>query len=89
MKILTGKVLRLNGRTAVVEISSKRPHPMYGKLIKRDKKYNVDTVIDSLTIGQVVRIIETRPLSKNKNFKVLEDVKKTKSVKSEANKRKK
>jgi small subunit ribosomal protein S17 len=54
--------------TAVVEISWKAPHPLYKKLLKRSKKHKVDTAGQEVQVGDVVTIIETKPISKDKHF---------------------
>lgn len=85
MKIFEGKIISLSmNNTGVVEIVRRTPHPLYKKLIKRSKKYKVDTVGLDLTVGAKVKIIETRPISKDKYFKVMEAaVKKTPVAKKE------
>lgn len=57
-------------KTAVVEVTKKTPHPMYKKLLKKSKKYKVDTGELILTQGDSVRIVETHPISKEKYFKI-------------------
>jgi small subunit ribosomal protein S17 len=57
-------------KTVVVSVSRKTPHPLYRKLIKRSKNYKVDPNGMDLIKGQQVRIIETKPISKGKYFKV-------------------
>lgn len=61
--------------TAVAEITRRKPHPLYKRLLKRSKKYKVDTGGLSLNVGDRVKISETRPISKYKYFKVLEVIK--------------
>lgn len=73
MKTLQGKVVSLKmNKTAVVEVSRKTSHPLYKKVLKRSKKYKVDTGDLTLSLGQSVKIVETRPISKDKHFKVME-----------------
>lgn len=75
-KIFEGKVVSLKmNKTVVVEVTRRKPHPLYKKLIKRSRKFLVDTNNLSLEVGQTVKIVETRPISKNKFFKVLEEKK--------------
>jgi small subunit ribosomal protein S17 len=72
MKTFEG-ILISNGmkNTSVVEVYRKTPHPLYKKLITRSKKFKVDnTGFDNLELGSSVRIVETRPISKNKYFKI-------------------
>lgn len=63
-------------KTVVVEIFRRTPHPLYGKLLTRSKKHQADSGDMTLNVGDVVRIEETRPLSKTKHFKVTEVLKK-------------
>lgn len=62
-------------KTVVVEVMSKSAHPIYKKLIKRDKRIKVDTGSLSLNLGDRVKIVETKPISKDKHFKVVEVIK--------------
>ena len=72
-KILTGKVVSIKMQnTAVVEISRRVPHPLYKKLLKKSKHFNVDTAGKTVEIGNEVRIVETKPVSKTKYFAVKE-----------------
>jgi small subunit ribosomal protein S17 len=63
-------------KTVVVEMFRKTPHPLYRKLLTRSKKVQADSGDMKLSVGDEVKIEETRPLSKTKNFRVLEVVKK-------------
>ncbi len=74
-KVLKGTVVS-NGmqKTAVVEVVEKRPHKLYKKLIKHSKKYKVDVGDASVALGDVVRIVEVKPISKDKRFKLQEIV---------------
>lgn len=73
MKIFKGKVISLKmQKTAVVEVERKFAHPLYKKIMTRSKKYKVDTGEQVLNVGDLVEIIETRPISKDKYFKVKE-----------------
>lgn len=75
-KTFEGKIVSLKMQnTAVVEITRKTPHPFYKKLMKKSKKFQADSTGLSLSLGQNVKIAETRPISKNKFFKVLEVIK--------------
>jgi len=76
MKTLNGKIVSLKmNKTAVVEITRYKRHPLYKKLLKVNTKFKADTQGKELTIGQKVKMVETRPLSKNKNFKITEVLK--------------
>jgi small subunit ribosomal protein S17 len=72
-KVLTGKVISLKMQnTAVVEVSRRVPHPLYKKLLKIGKHFNVDTAGKTVEVGAEVRIVETRPVSKTKYFALKE-----------------
>ncbi len=72
-KILTGTVVSTSMQnTVVVEVSRRTPHPMYKKLIAHSKKFKVDSAGQSVNIGDQVRIVETKPISKDKHFKLQE-----------------
>jgi small subunit ribosomal protein S17 len=61
-------------KTVVVKVTHKMRHERYGKVIERSKKYYAHDDSDTLEIGQKVRIMETRPLSKLKRWRVVEVV---------------
>ena len=76
MKTLSGKIVSLKmTKTAIVEVTRYRRHPLYRKLLKSSKRYKADKGDLELEIGNNVKIAETKPLSKNKNFKVTEVIK--------------
>ena len=75
MKIFEGTVVSVSMKGSVsVEITRRTPHPLYKKLIRRSKKFLVDSNGLNLRVGDKVRIVETRPISKNKYFKVSEKI---------------
>ncbi len=59
-------------KTRVVEITEQYKHPLYGKYVKRTTKYHVHDETNDSKQGDKVRIIETRPLSKTKRWRLLE-----------------
>ena len=61
-------------RTAVVSITNRKRHPRYGKTVAKTSKLFVHDETNDLNIGDRVRVVETRPLSKNKRWRVLERV---------------
>ncbi len=63
-------------KTIVVSVETTIQHPLYGKRVKRSKKYKVHDETNSAKMGDVVRIMETRPISKDKNWRLLEIVEK-------------
>jgi small subunit ribosomal protein S17 len=72
-KVLTGKVISVKMQnTAVVETSRRVPHPLYKKLLKVSKHFNVDTAGKTVAVGDEVRIVETKPVSKTKYFAIKE-----------------
>ncbi len=71
-KILKGVVVSDKmDKTIVVKITRFVEHPKYGKRIKKSKKYKVHDEENSKSIGDTVEIEETRPISKDKKFKVV------------------
>lgn len=70
-KKLTGKVISTNmQKTLVVEVKRVRPHPLYKKLVRRSKHFKVHNENPDIKVGDTVHIVETRPISKGKRWKV-------------------
>ncbi len=71
-KVLRGVVVsdRMQ-KTVTVLVERQFPHPLYGKVVKRSKKYLAHDPEDRYKLGDVVEIIESRPISKRKRFRVL------------------
>ena len=65
-------------KTVVVLVSDKSKHPLYKKTITTSKKYKAHDEANECGIGDTVRIVETRKLSKDKNWRVAEIVEKGK-----------
>jgi len=65
-------------KTIVVTVKSLVRHPLYGRTVKQDKKYHVHDENNEAHIGDTVEIMETRPLSKNKCWRLLRVVEKAK-----------
>jgi len=65
-------------RTAVVEVVSRVKHPLYGKIMRKNKKFHVHDPENTLNIGDLVTIMETKPLSKTKHFRLLEIIERAK-----------
>ena len=73
-KILSGTVVSDRMKdTIVVSVESYEKHPKYGKFIKRRKKFKAHDVGNTQKIGDKVRIIESRPISKDKHFKLIKN----------------
>lgn len=71
MKRLEGKVVSLKMQnTAIVEVLRTVVHPLYKKRLKRSKRYKVDTNGQEISLGETVTIVETKPISKDKHFKI-------------------
>ena len=74
-QVLVGKVVSDKmDKTVVVQVTRKIPHPVYGKILKRFKKYNSHITTVSPKIGDIVKISSTRPISKTKRWRVSEIV---------------
>ena len=74
-RVLTGTVVSDKGdKTVVVKVERKVKHPLYGKIIRRSKKYHAHDAENAFKEGEVVRIEETAPISKLKSWKVVERV---------------
>lgn len=65
-------------KTIVVAVERKEKHPMYGKFVKKTTKFVAQDDKNECGIGDTVRIMETRPLSKTKNWRLVEIVEKAK-----------
>jgi len=65
-------------KTIVVLVTMKRPHPLYKKTVTRSKKFKAHDENNECNIGDVVEIMETRPLSRDKHFRLLRIVEKAK-----------
>ena len=78
-KILKGKVISdINEKTVVVLVERKYQHPFLKKIIKNKKKYHAHDEKNIFKIGDTVQIEESKPYSKNKRFKVLEENRRSK-----------
>ena len=82
-RILTGTVVSdKNDKTVVVNVERKVKHPLYGKIIRRSKKYHAHDEGNVFKAGQTVSIEETKPISKNKTWTVLLPEAEAKSAKA-------
>jgi len=74
-KVYQGRVVSDKmDKTITVVVETKRNHPVYGKRINYSKKYKAHDENNSAKTGDIVRITETRPLSKDKHFRLVEIV---------------
>lgn len=65
-------------KTVTVAVERKVKHPIYGKFVKKTTKFHAHDEKDECTIGDIVKIMETRPLSKTKRWRLVEIVEKAK-----------
>ena len=65
-------------KTIIVAVEAKEKHPLYGKFVKKTAKFVAQDEKNECGIGDTVRIMETRPLSKTKNWRLVEIVEKAK-----------
>lgn len=65
-------------KSITIAVESKVKHPMYGKFIKKTSKFMAHDEENDCNIGDTVRIMETRPLSKNKNWRLVEVIERVK-----------
>lgn len=76
-KILQGEVVSNKmTKTVVIRVERKTRHPKYQKVIIRHKKYKAHNEDMKLEIGDIVKIEETRPISKDKHFRVIKKLNK-------------
>ena len=73
-KVRKGKVVSKMGiKSVVVEVSYREQHPLYGKIVIRRKKYHVHDVADTAKVGDEGVIMETRPLSATKRWRIVKE----------------
>ena len=72
-KIISGKVVSSRmEKTAVVQVQRRFAHPVFKKIVSKRVKYKVHDETNDLNVGDIVRIVETRPISKDKRWRLLE-----------------
>lgn len=78
-KVRIGKVVSDKmDKTIVVAIETKVRHPLYGKTVNRTTKFKAHDEINDAKIGDTVKIMETRPLSKDKRWRLVEIIERAK-----------
>ena len=78
-KVRTGTVISLSGdKTITVQIEYRKHHPKYGKMMTIHKKLHCHDEKNEAGIGDTVRVMETRPLSKTKRWRLVEIVERAK-----------
>ncbi len=71
-RILSGKVVKKSGdKTVSVLVTRQTTHPIYKKIMRVSKKYLAHDSENSITVGDSVKIQETRPLSKSKSWEII------------------
>ena len=65
-------------KTVVVEVEDRRKHPLYGKVMTQSKRVKAHDENNEVQVGDLVRIMETRPMSATKHFRVVEIIEKAK-----------
>jgi len=64
-------------KTRVISVESRTPHPLYRKIIKKRKKFYAHDENNMTKVGDVVKIVQVRPLSKLKRWRIVEIIEKT------------
>jgi small subunit ribosomal protein S17 len=75
-RVVSDKMLK----TIVVRVTQISKHPKYGRIVKKYKKFKAHDEKNSAKTGDMVRIEETRPLSKDKRFRLIEVMKKSQAA---------
>lgn len=84
-RILEGVVVSNKmDKTIVVQVESRQKHPLYGKTISRKKRYKVHDEKNECVEGDVVRIIECRPISKDKKYRLTKVVKRAERIEADS-----
>ena len=78
-KVRQGIVVSAAGdKTCVVKVEERKPHPLYGKMMTHSTKFHAHDEENVAGVGDIVTIMETRPLSKLKRWRLVEIVEKAK-----------
>ena len=71
-KVRKGVVVsKMGAKSVVVAVSYREIHPVYGKVVTRTKKYHAHDEADTAKVGDTVSIMETRPLSATKRWRIV------------------
>lgn len=80
-KVRFGKVVSDKmEKTVVIAVEDKTRHPLYGKTVRQTKKYKAHDEENTCRIGDEVKIMETRPLSKDKRWRVVEVLRRAEQI---------
>ena len=78
-KMRQGVVVSTAGdKTAVIKVEERKKHPLYGKMITQSKKFHAHDQENTAGVGDTVTIMETRPLSKLKRWRLVDIIEKAK-----------
>ena len=78
-KVRQGVVVSTAGeKTCVVKVEERKKHPLYGKMITQSKKFHAHDEDNTAGVGDTVTIMETRPLSKLKRWRLVDVIEKAK-----------
>ena len=78
-KEIVGKVLRNKmDKSIVIGVERKVKHPMYGKFVKKTSTFMAHDEKNECNVGDIVQVMETRPLSKNKRWRLVQILEKAK-----------
>lgn len=78
-KVRQGMVVSAAGdKTCVVEVEERKPHRLYGKMMTSSKKFHAHDENNECGVGDTVQIMETRPLSKLKRWRLVQIIEKAK-----------
>ena len=78
-KVRTGKVVSNKmDKTIVVAVENHVKHPLYGKIVKKTYKLKAHDENNDCNIGDIVKVVETRPLSKDKRWRLAEIIERVK-----------
>ncbi|TAJ13442.1 30S ribosomal protein S17 [Marinilabiliaceae bacterium JC017] len=72
--VVSGKM----DKSVVVAVEIREKHPIYGKFVKKTKKFHAHDEENTCNVGDTVRIMETRPLSKTKRWRLVEVIERAK-----------
>ena len=67
-------------KTVTVEVTRRVKHPVYGKYLQRRNRFHAHDPDNSCRVGDKVRIVESRPLSKTKRWRVVETIEKAQEI---------
>ena len=79
VRTVTGKVVSNKmDKTITVLVERKVKHPLYGKFLRKSKKFAAHDETNDCNIGDTVKIMETKPMSKNKRWRIVEIIERAK-----------